>query len=236
LAFSDPNHRLARELRIKVPGTHRHSTVVSGLGAYAGREIEADELVLRVAGLFHDISKKDAPRLFVEAGLGSRQLPRPIGTVEELRIILDHPALSAAILQKHGFPLEIIQAVREHHGTTRSRLSLTPEMRRHIGEHELIYPGPKPSTRESSILMIADSVEAALNHYRRTNDWPAVPTHEFILGIIHRVGTELRAAAQFDDYVFGRFDQQRVEEAMAKFMRRYYCGLDVDSSSKPPMK
>jgi putative nucleotidyltransferase with HDIG domain len=235
ISYADPNHPLLQTLKSKVSGTYRHSILTAQLASYAGKKLEADELLLQVSARFHDISKMTSPKLFSEAGTANRGEPMKIASEAELRVFMGHPGESALMLRKNGFPEEICRIVSEHHGTTRTRLHLTPEMKRLVSPSQLIYPGPKPSSRESVLVMLADSVEAALNSRRhRDSNWPLQPSEPYLRGIIHEIARELRAAEQFDAEIFGQADQVIAVERMAKFMFYHFRGLDADSSSQPP--
>jgi len=162
--LSDMNRPLLRELSIKAPGTLQHSLQVANLAEAAATKIKADQLLVKVAALYHDIGKVAKPNFFIENQSGKN--PHDGMTeLESTKAIVDHIAGGVALAKKNGLPSVIIDFIKTHHGTTRveyfyrSYVNKYPD--KQVDEKLFRYPGPRPRTKEEAILMIADSLEAA---------------------------------------------------------------------------
>lgn len=176
LELTDFNHPLLRLMQLEAPGTYHHSLVVAQLTENAAAAIGANPLLARVCALFHDIGKTKSADYFNEnqndhANPHDRLLPE-----ESARIIRQHVEDGLELAQKHRLPKAVCDAIRQHHGTTLIRYfyvlacqqaekknpaSLSSAAPNSLDEAPFRYQGPKPQTRESAILALADSVEAA---------------------------------------------------------------------------
>ena len=174
--LADLNKRLLRELSLNAPGTFQHSLQVSNLSEAAADKIGANGLLLKVAALYHDIGKLKNPILFIENQSGGSFNPHDELTYfDSARGIIDHVIEGEKKAIAAKLPTEIIQMIKSHHGTTRveffyrKQLQDFPEKE---FDHSLFeYPGPKPVTREETILMIADSIEAASKSLKQPTGW-----------------------------------------------------------------
>ena len=227
LRFLSPKSPLLARLKNDMPGTHLHSVRVGSMSASSALEIGANPDLTRAIAYHHDIGKTVEPELYFEAQTGGPARRIEIGCVEDLQTILSHPADSRRILINEGFPPEVCAAVLEHHGTIHTRVKILPEVERQLRPGQLHYPGPKPRSKESAIVMLADSCERALNTMSLQPDWPSEPTRELILGVIERVGRELRSEGQFTDSSFSEHDQKTITGKMMWWMFRFYNNLDT---------
>lgn len=227
LRFLKPDYALLLDLKKAMPGTYRHCVMVGSMAASAAAKIGANPDLTRCMAYYHDIGKIYNPDLYMEANTGARGLMKELKSEEELRLILAHPGNSGQILIQHGFPSEVCAAVAEHHGNIRTRLKVSPEVRQQLLPGELHYPGPRPRSKESAIVMLADSVEAVLNRLRLSQEWPVNPSREFIREVIQTVGAELRAESQFSDAPFNLEEQQTVAGSIMWWMYRFYHKLNV---------
>ena len=162
--LSDLNHPLLKELSLKAPGTLQHSLQVANLSESAAKSIGADDLLVKVAALYHDIGKTLQPMYFIENQSGNNphdNLPR----LESARIIIEHVTEGVKMAEKSGLPRVITHFISTHHGTTMVEYFYRLHVRETAnGEKDKVhfqYPGPKPRTKEESILMLADSLEAS---------------------------------------------------------------------------
>lgn len=164
IELSDMNRPLLRELGIKAPGTLQHSLQVSNLAEAAARKVGADPLLVKTGALYHDIGKSTHPSYFIE-NQGSRNPHEGKTALESANIILEHVSEGIQMAKKHRLPNILIDFIRTHHGTTRVEYfyrnykSENPETA--VDETLFRYPGPKPRSKEETILMMADSIEAA---------------------------------------------------------------------------
>jgi putative nucleotidyltransferase with HDIG domain len=164
LELSDTNNELLRELNLKAPGTFQHSLQVSNLAEEGIREIGGNPLLVRAGALYHDIGKMLAPAYFIENQSGVNPHDE-LGYEESADIIINHVIKGIELAKQHNLPEQIIDFIRTHHGTTKTQYFLRLFKHENIDEDfdESIfqYPGPIPYSKETAVLMMADSVEAA---------------------------------------------------------------------------
>ena len=164
LELSDTNSILLKELSDKAPGTFNHSLQVANLAEAAANEIGANTLLVRVGALYHDIGKLKSPSYFSENQIASVSPHDELSPLKSAKIIIDHVIEGINIAEKYKIPDRIIDFIRTHHGTSlvyyfyKKQQEITPE---DIDVEKFKYPGPKPFSKETAILMMADSVEAA---------------------------------------------------------------------------
>ncbi|MGC1514571.1 MAG: HDIG domain-containing metalloprotein [Maribacter sp.] len=163
LELSDTNSKLLKELSNKAPGTFHHSLQVANLAEAAANEIGANAMLVRVGALYHDIGKMNDPTFFTENQITNVNPHDELSPKDSARIIIDHVIKGIEIARKNNIPDRIIDFIRSHHGTTlvyyfyKKQKDLGEE----VNEADFRYPGPLPFSRETAILMMADSVEAA---------------------------------------------------------------------------
>ncbi len=183
IEMSDMNRPLLRELALKAPGTLQHSLQVANLSEAAAREIDADPLLVKVAALYHDVGKMVNPEFFIENQ--SEDNPhQELSNLESAKVIIGHVEEGVKLAKKYRLPKLLIDFIRTHHGTTRTeffyRNFLKENPDAEIDESEFRYPGPRPVSKEETILMMADSVEAACKSLKN-------PTKEELFGLIDKV-------------------------------------------------
>jgi putative nucleotidyltransferase with HDIG domain len=165
LELADTNNGLLRELNLKAPGTFQHSLQVSNLAEEGIREIGGNALLVRAGALYHDIGKMQAPAYFIENQSSGVNPHDELGYEESANIIINHVIKGIELAKKHNLPEQIIDFIRTHHGTTKTQYFLrqfkneNPDVE--INEDIFQYPGPIPYSKETAVLMMADSVEAA---------------------------------------------------------------------------
>ncbi|RPI18543.1 MAG: HDIG domain-containing protein [Ignavibacteriae bacterium] len=166
LELSDFNHPLLRELASKAPGSFHHSVVMGNLSEQAAKEIGANQILARVGCYYHDIGKIISPNYFVENQLDSRNKHEQLNPSLSAKMIIAHVKNGIKLAEKYRIPQEVINFIPMHHGTTlvsyfyeKARSEEDPDDTVH--DYIYRYPGPKPHTKETGIVMLADSVEAA---------------------------------------------------------------------------
>ncbi|MGE0562005.1 MAG: HD family phosphohydrolase [Flavobacteriales bacterium] len=165
LELSDTNNKLLRELNLKAPGTFQHSLQVANLAEEASRAIGGNPLLVRTGALYHDIGKMLAPAYFIENQSSGINPHDDLSYEESASIIISHVINGVEIAKKHQLPEQIIDFIRTHHGTSKTQYFLrlfaadNPDL--NIDDEIFQYPGPIPFNKETAILMMADSVEAA---------------------------------------------------------------------------
>jgi len=164
LELSDTNSKLLKLLADKAPGTFHHSLNVANLAEAAANEIGANAMLARVGALYHDIGKMKEPTYFIENQSNGINPHNELGPKESARIIIDHVLNGIEIAKKHNIPDRVIDFIRTHHGTSLVYYFYSLEKDNKEGEvdiEDFQYKGPKPFSKETSILMMCDSVEAA---------------------------------------------------------------------------
>jgi len=163
--LSNTNNKLLRELSLKAPGTFQHSLQVANLAEDAIYEIGGNALMVRTGALYHDIGKMDMPMYFVENQSTGINPHDDLTSEESARIIISHVIKGIEKAKRHKLPEQIIDFIRTHHGTRKVEYFYTlykKEVPEHeIDESEFTYPGPIPFSKETAVVMMADSVEAA---------------------------------------------------------------------------
>jgi cyclic-di-AMP phosphodiesterase PgpH len=165
LELSDTNGKLLRELASRAPGTFQHSLQVANLAEEAIYKIGGNALLVRTGALYHDIGKMEMPMYFIENQANGVNPHDEMSFDESAAIIISHVIKGIEIAKRNNLPEQIIDFIRTHHGTTitayffRSFKNAFPDEK--IDESKFHYPGPIPFSKETAVLMMADSVEAA---------------------------------------------------------------------------
>ena len=163
LELSDTNSKLLKELSNKAPGTFHHSLNVANLAEASANEIGANSMMVRVGALYHDVGKMINPTMFTENQVNSINSHNELDPKESARIIIDHVIKGIEIARKNNIPDRVIDFIRTHHGTTLVYYFYAKEreIQGKANKADFVYPGPIPYSKETAILMMADSVEAA---------------------------------------------------------------------------
>ncbi len=164
--LSDLNHPLLKELSHKAPGSFHHSVSVSTLAESAAETIGANATLARVGGLYHDIGKMLNPELFVENQLGTENKHRTMSPRKSVRVIAAHIDDGITLAKQSNLPEHVINFIPMHHGTMHVGFFYEKALRQknikgEVNEDDFRYPGPKPNTKETGIVMLADGVEAS---------------------------------------------------------------------------
>jgi putative nucleotidyltransferase with HDIG domain len=193
MELSHFNHPLLRKLGEHAPGTYHHSLTIATLAEAAAAVVGANEVLARVGALFHDVGKLVKPMYFVENQKGSRNKHDKITPRMSSLIISAHVKEGMHLARENNLPQEVIDFIPMHHGTTRIEYFYTKALDlaqqsgdetkiEEINDQDYRYPGPKPQTRETGILMLADAVEAST----RTLDDPSPQKLEAVMDEIIR--------------------------------------------------
>ncbi|MGS2738268.1 HD family phosphohydrolase [Sinomicrobium sp. M5D2P17] len=171
LELSDTNSRLLKELSDKAPGTFHHSLQVANLAEAAANEVGANAMLVRVGAMYHDIGKMNNAIYFTENQTTGVNPHDEISPEESVRIIINHVLDGIEMARKNNLPDRIIDFIRTHHGTStvyyfyKKQLENDPDT--NIEDYR--YPGPVPFSKETSIVMMSDAVEAASKSLKNPN-------------------------------------------------------------------
>ena len=225
LELGDPSHPLMQELVRRAPGTYNHSINVASIAEAAAEQIGARGLLLRVGAYFHDIGKMLKPNYFVEnQGVQASRHENLLPAMSTL-IIIAHVKDGADLARQHHLPQPIIDFIEQHHGTTlveyfyrqASKKSEENPESGEVQESSYRYPGPKPQTVETAILMLADSVESASRSL-------VEPTPARIENLVEQIGMNKLLDGQFDECGLTLQQLRVVEDSLIKSLTAVYHG------------
>ncbi len=223
LELGDASHPLLRRLAQRAPGTYNHSINVASIGEAAADAIGAHGLLVRVGAYFHDIGKMFKPEYFIEnQGAGANQHDTLQPAMSTL-VIIAHVKDGADLARSHHLPQRIIDFILQHHGTTlveyfyreaakRSEANPNGES---VSDKDFRYPGPKPQTLESAVLMMADAVESAS---RTLVD----PTPARIQGLVDAITQKKVADGQFNECGLTFKQLYRIRQSLVKSLTSIY--------------
>jgi putative nucleotidyltransferase with HDIG domain len=182
IELSNPTHPLLRKILTEAPGTYHHSLMVANLSESACEAIGANGLIARVGAYYHDIGKTRRPNFFIENQMNRENPHDRLAPEKSTEIIISHVLDGVNILKRYRIPKEIIEIAEQHHGTTLLKYFYHKAVQegKEIKEEEFRYPGPKAQTKESAIVGIADSVEAAVRSLKS-------PTPEQIENLVKKI-------------------------------------------------
>ena len=228
--LSDINNPLLRELSEECPGTFQHSMAVSNLASAAAHRIGANVQLVRAGALYHDIGKISNPAFFTENqhGVNPHDALTPL---QSARIVIGHVTDGVKRADKAKLPSGIRQFITEHHGRGKARFFYTTYCNQHPGEKvdeaPFTYPGPNPQSRETSILMMADAVEAAS---RSLSDHPP----EAITNLVNRIiDTQISEGLHNDSPISFR-DVNEIKDTFASRLRTmYHSRISYPEAVKP---
>ena len=165
--LSRPDHPLLQRLLREIPGTYQHTLQVANLVEQAAERIQANSMLARVGALYHDIGKMKNPQFYIE-NQGSNQINThdDMDPEESARIIIEHVEYGLELAKKYRLPLRIREFIPEHHGTLITRYQYGKALELAGGDESKVdpskfrYPGPRPQSRETALLMLGDGCEA----------------------------------------------------------------------------
>ena len=219
MELSDSNSPLMRELSMKAPGTFQHSLQVANLAEAAIFHIGGNSLLIRAGAMYHDIGKMDMPMYFIENQNTNNNPHDDLSFEESAKIIKSHVIRGIENARKHKLPEQIIDFIRTHHGTVRlqyfyqSFLKNFPEM---VPDEILFrYPGPLPFSRETAVLMMADSVEAASRSLKNADA-------ESISNLVESIINNQIEQKQFDNAPITLKDISEIKKLFKKMLMSIY--------------
>lgn len=174
MELARPTHPLLRQLLIKAPGTYHHSIVISNMAERAAEAIGADALLARVGSYYHDIGKLSRPYFFSENQSEAENPHDKLDPKTSTEIIISHVTDGLDLARKYRLPDKIRDFIAEHHGTTLVsyfyRQACQEDQDDNTDKEAFRYPGPKPQSKETAIVMLADTIEAWSRANRPPND------------------------------------------------------------------
>lgn len=192
LELSDTNSGVFKELSNKAPGTFHHSLQVANLAEAAASAIDANVLLTRVGALYHDIGKVNKPTFFSENQRGSVSPHDDLSPKESAKIIIDHVIDGIELAKKNNLPDRVIDFIRTHHGTSKVYYfyKKQQELSKEVDVKDFTYQGPKPFSKETAIVMMADGVEAASKSLKE-------PSYDSLASFINKIIDQQMEDKQF---------------------------------------
>ncbi len=219
IELSDTNSKLLRELAIKSPGTFQHSLIVSNIAEEAARAINANPLLARTGALYHDIGKMDMPMYYIENQSGGINPHDDLSYEESARIITGHVIRGIEKARLYKLPEAIIDFIRTHHGTRYTQYFFN-KFKQEAGdvpfdETPFRYRGPIPFSKETSILMMADSIEAASRSLK-------APTEQEVSELVERLIDNQMENKQFRNSLLTLKDIATIKKIIKKKLLSIY--------------
>jgi putative nucleotidyltransferase with HDIG domain len=213
LELADLNHPLLRKLLLEAPGTYHHSIVVGSLAEVAAAAVGANPLLTRVAAYYHDIGKLRAPAYFAENTGSEGRRHEHLSPQMSSLVVASHTKQGAKTAEEAGLPPAIINVISEHHGTGLISFfyqeAIKSDGHKVLAEDDFRYPGPKPRSKVSAIVMLADAVESA----SRSLDEPT-PTN--IRSMVEKIVAARLADGQLDECDLTLAEIHVVKESLIK--------------------
>lgn len=232
LELSDLNRPLLKRLQLEAPGTYHHSMVVGSLAEAAAEAIGANSLLARVMAYYHDIGKLAKPEYYAEnEPASSRSRHEKLTPSMSTLVVKSHITEGLEMARRERLPRAVRDAIPEHHGTMvmaffyHKALEADPTARR----DDFCYPGPRPRSRETAILMLADGVEGASRAL-------AEPTPSRIRGLVTRIIEERVQQGQLDDCALTQQELARIREAFIPVLTAIFhvrAPYPVDPTKRP---
>ncbi len=217
LELSDTNSKLLKDLSNKAPGSFHHSLQVANLAETAAAEIGANTLLVRVGALYHDIGKMNTPAYFSENQTGGVSPHEELRPDQSAKIIINHVKEGIEMAKQYKLPDRIIDFIRTHHGNSWVYYfyKKAQETEQSINEKDFQYPGPKPFSKETAILMMSDSVEAASKSLRE-------PTVDKIEQFVNTIIDKQIDEKQFNDCNITLSEIETVKKVLSKKLINVY--------------
>ena len=222
LDISRPDYPLLQFLLRNAPGTYQHSLQVANLAEQAAEKIGADPLLTRVGAQFHDIGKALNPTFFIENQIpGNVNKHHDISPEESAATIIRHITDGVRLAKKYHLPARLQDFILEHHGTLITRYQYTQAIEAAGGDVTKVdienfrYPGPRPNSRETALLMLADATEA-----RARAERPA--TDDDLRALVRNVIETVQKYSQLDDTLLTLRDLTLITESFATTLRGTY--------------
>ncbi len=232
LELANLERPILRRLMLEAPGTYHHSVIVGSMVEAAASEIGANPLLAKVCGYYHDIGKIKKPLYFIENQSNGKNRHDRLAPSMSALILISHVKEGVEIAKKHKLGEDIIDAIRQHHGTSLIKyfhdkaVQIKGEDAVNIGDYR--YPGPKPQTRETGLVLLADVVEAASRTLEN-------PTPTPIQGHVQKLINKIFADGQLDNCELTLKDLNNIAKSFNKILNGiHHHRIEYAADSKSP--
>lgn len=231
LEFSNLDQPLIKRLMIEAPGTYNHSVIVSTLAEAAASGIHASSLKAKVMGYYHDIGKLNKTLYFIENQADGKNRHDKLSPSMSALILIGHVKNGIELARQHKLGKEILEGITQHHGTSLIKYFYQKSINSgdtSTKEEHFRYPGPKPQSRESAIVMLADVVEAAVRALER-------PTPARIQGRVKELINDIFADGQLEECELTLKDLHQIAKSFNKILTSIYHSR-IEYTDKPAGK
>ena len=217
--LQDLNQRLLKRIQSKAPGTWEHSRAMANLAEAAVNAIGGNTALVRVGAYYHDVGKSNAPEFFIENQKGEANPHNALDPMESAARIFKHVIDGTRLLRQEGIPEDVVEFCYSHHGTSVLEYfwykTMSDGNPNDLSEKDFSYPGHKPTTRETGILMLVDAIEAGA----RTVD---VPDKDAFSDLVRRIIFSKLAQGQLDESGLSLKDLRRVTNTLVDTLVNMY--------------
>jgi cyclic-di-AMP phosphodiesterase PgpH len=231
LEFSNLDQPLIKKLMIEAPGTYNHSVIVATLSEAAASAINASSLKAKVMAYYHDIGKLDKTMYFIENQADGKNRHDKLSPSMSALILIQHVKKGVELAKTHKLGNEIIEGITQHHGTSLIKYFYNKALKSgkdNVNEENFRYPGPKPQTRETGIVMLADVVEAAVRALER-------PTPARIRGRVKELINDIFADGQLEECELTLKDLHQIAKSFNNILTSIYHSR-IEYTDKPQEK
>ncbi len=219
LELSNPNQPLLKKLLMEAPGTYHHSVIVGNLAEAAADRLGADSLLVRVGAYYHDVGKIKRPYFFSENILGGGNPHDKLNNSLSALIIKSHVKDGVDLARKYRIPDPIVDIIQQHHGTSFISYFYQEAQQKEpdLDESNFRYDGPKPTTKEAALIMLADVIEAAVRSRPEERSNP-----QLLEAMIHEIIREKLEQGQMDQCDLTLRDMEPIGDCFAKILIGIY--------------
>ena len=220
LELADFNHPLLQRMVLEAPGTYHHSIVVGNLSEAACRAVGANALLARIGAYYHDIGKLQKPEYFSENQSLEQSKHDTLAPTMSKMVIMNHVKEGVELAKKHKLNPILVDFMLEHHGTSLvyyfyRRALENQEKNQEIKEEGFRYPGPKPKTKETAVVLLADSVEAATHALKD-------PSPANIEEVVHKIINNKFIDGQLDECNLTLNDLEKISQTFLRILTGIY--------------
>jgi cyclic-di-AMP phosphodiesterase PgpH len=214
-----PSHPLIQKLLLQAPGTYHHSLMVGNLAEQAAERIGADSFLVRVGAYYHDIGKLDHPHHFIENQLEGVNIHDALAPRASAALLHAHVTNGLLLARKYRLPEAIRTFIAQHHGTMRANYQYARAVKAANGETvddgPFRYPGPRPQSRETALLMLADASEASIRSAK-------CKTSDEMDAVVQRVFSDRLSDKQLDESNLTLTDLEAIRRSFQETLRGVY--------------
>ena len=219
LELADTNQPLLRKLAVEAPGSFQHSLQVANLAEEAARLTGANLLLVRTGALYHDIGKIANPNYYIENQTDGLSPHDDLNPEDSAKVIINHVKNGVILAKNFKLPVQIIDFIRSHHGTSVAYYFFKKYTDLHpwdtSREKEFTYPGPRPFSKETAIVMMADAVEASSRSLPKYSE-------EAVSELVERIVYLQEQDGQFSDIPLTFKDISDIKDAFKKRLSNIY--------------